>query len=164
MKSTTSLLGKLGDGWVFSRREIPHCNIAPSISLCQSVHPQLKWYWIFTSLSLLHSVALSSEANSVVAVSTFQLSCLHGLWSLAWLMMPREHYVTMSEFHSSTIRSLSLRHVATALTVCSDCTNMLQGVVIMAVQKISLRQQSVHKDGSPGNNRWLGEPHNNVFL
>lgn len=56
MKPTTSLLGKLGDGWISSRREIPHCQIASSISPWKSVHPWFKWDWIYTFLcpSLKH--------------------------------------------------------------------------------------------------------------
>lgn len=57
-------------------------------------------------------------------------------------MMPCEHYV--AEFHSSTL------HFATALSVCKH--TVLQAIIIMAIQKIRVRQQSMHKDGSPGNN------------
>ena len=89
MKPTTSLLGKLGDGWVFSRREIPHCLSAPSMSVCLSAVCLSVFLSILSQsdkqFSLLFSASLSANtiltAHFCISTKPFMgCKAMPGLW------------------------------------------------------------------------------------
>lgn len=158
MKPTTSLLGKLGDGWISSRREIPHCQIASSISPWKSVHPWFKWDWIYTFLCpslkhwhqkptppwlLAHCQILAELFTQVqlfpLKVCSVELCLINdslcSLCGTAWA-----YYLTHSVPHAS-------------ISVCK--MHILLQVIFLAKQRIRLRLQSMGRAGSCANNRLL---------
>lgn len=138
MKPTTSLLGKLGDGRVFSRREIPHCLSAPSMSVCLSVclfilSQSDKQFSLLCSASV--SVNTTLTAHFYISTKPFMgCKAMPGLWCPMSLTLQCQSFTALPYAPCLNAMLPPLQ-----LSVCRlHKHTVLQAVFFMAVQKKSV--------------------------